>query len=158
MNIGESIIDLFIRYYLLLAKYILHIYMKIFDVKAINHLILEKQHLSEDSKSDNILEIVEDLCGLHATGTLEPYIQLFIRMNQFSKNDLDIQLYNKKTLGRVRGMRKTLFILTENLISIVHTATKYLWERYKQKLLDHLKISKEEYKKILERIFCCLIF
>ena len=70
--------------------------MKIFDIKAINHLILEKQYLTEDSKSDDILEIVEDLCGLHATGTLKPYIQLFIRMKQFSKIDLDNQLYTKK--------------------------------------------------------------
>lgn len=67
--------------------------MKIFDIDKINHLILEKHHLIETSKSDNILEIVEDLCGLHATGTLEPYIELFVRMNRFSKNDLDTQLY-----------------------------------------------------------------
>ncbi|MBN1215563.1 MAG: winged helix DNA-binding domain-containing protein [Candidatus Lokiarchaeota archaeon] len=125
--------------------------MKIYDFEDINYLILEKQNLL-NKKSNNILEIVNNLCGLHATGTLEPYLQLFVRMNQFYKKDLDRELYKIKTLGRVRGMRKTLFILTIEQIPIVYNATKYLWQKNLDKYLENLQLSKEEYKKIKIKI------
>jgi hypothetical protein len=90
------------------------------EKSIINNVILRKYHLSKDSKIDYILQITEDLCGLHATGTIEPYIQLFVRMNHFIKEDLDTEPYIHKTLGRIRGMRKTLFILAKELMEIVH--------------------------------------
>ena len=74
--------------------------MQEFEKLPINKLILSKQHLTHSSKVNDILKITEDLCGLHATGTLEPYIQLFIRAQNFKKEDLDTELYSKKTLKR----------------------------------------------------------
>ena len=56
-----------------------------FEIDKINKLILTKHHLTKDSKTDNILRITEDLCGLHGTGTIEPYLSLFARMNLFKK-------------------------------------------------------------------------
>ncbi len=125
--------------------------MQIYTKDEINQLILKKQHLTEDSKSDNIIEIVDDLCGLHATGTLEPYIQLFIRMTQFNKDALDNELYKKQTLGRILGMRKTLFILTKYLMPIVYNATKDLWMKNIPKYLDSINITKSDYDDIIKK-------
>ena len=58
-----------------------------FNRNQINSLILIKLHLSNDSKVDDILKISEDLCGLHGTGTIEPYLSLFARMNNFKKEE-----------------------------------------------------------------------
>ena len=71
--------------------------MQEFDKFTINKLILKKHHLLEGSQVDDILKITEDLCGLHATGTIEPYIQLFVRTKKFKKEDLDTELHIKKT-------------------------------------------------------------
>jgi len=126
--------------------------MSEFDKLTINKSILKKHHLTEASQIDDILKIVEDLCGLHATGTIEPYIQVFIRSKNFHKEDLDAELYIKKTLGKIRGMRKTLFIFTKGLMQIVHPFAKTLTEDREQKYLEYRNISSEEYKELSQEI------
>jgi len=93
--------------------------MNEFSLKQINHYVLEKNYLLHDSKSRNILQITEDICGLHATGTIEPFLSLFVRLPNFNKEDLEKELYIKKNLGRIRGIRKTLFIHTKRMIPII---------------------------------------
>jgi len=126
--------------------------MDSFSLEQINRLILKKHHLTKDSKSDNVLQIIDDLCGLHATGTFEPYIQLFIRTKKFEKQDLDKELYAKKSLGRIRGMRKTLFIQTKEMIPIVYNANRYLTESIENKYLNYRNVSIAEYEKLSKEI------
>jgi hypothetical protein len=126
--------------------------MQEFEKLTINKLILSKQHLTQDSKLNDILKITEDLCGLHATGTIEPYIQLFIRAINFKKQDLNTELYTKKTLGKIRGMRKTLFILTTELMQIVYPFARNFTQNREQKYLEYRNISLEEYKALSRKI------
>jgi hypothetical protein len=126
--------------------------MQEFEKLTINQLILSKQHLTQDSKLNDILKITEDLCGLHATGTIEPYIQLFVRSLNFKKQDLDMELYTKKTLGKIRGMRKTLFILTKELMQIVYPFARNFTQNLEQKYLEYRNISLEEYKALSRKI------
>ncbi len=123
-----------------------------FNINQINSLILNKHHLSNDSKIDDILKICEDLCGLHATGTIEPYLTLFARTISFKKEDLDMQLYNEKNLGRIRGMRKTLFIETKKMIPIVHNLIKPLIDKRDEQYLEMREISIDEYDVISRQI------
>ncbi|MFW9947921.1 MAG: hypothetical protein ACFFDX_13945, partial [Candidatus Odinarchaeota archaeon] len=83
-----------------------------FILAKINQWVLKKQYLLNDSKINDILQITDDICGLHATGTMEPYLTLFARTPDFKKEELENELYIKKTLGRIRGIRKTLYIHT----------------------------------------------
>jgi len=126
--------------------------MQEFDKATINKLILKKHHLFVGTQIDDILKITNDLCGLHATGTIEPYIQLFIRSKNFQKEDLDTELYTKKTLGKIRGMRKTLFLLTKDLMQIIYPFAKNLTQNREQKYLEYRNISLEEYNVLSEKI------
>jgi len=130
--------------------------MKTLPLDKVNLVTLNKHHLTENSKVDDILQITNDLCGLHATGTLEPYIQLFIRTKQFKKHDLDRELYKTKSLGRIRGMRKTLFIQTKEMIPIVHSMIKHKTELRDEKYLEIRDISIEEYKMLSNQIISLL--
>ncbi len=40
------------------------------ELHQANKIILDKQHLTENSKINDILKITGDLCGLHATEPL----------------------------------------------------------------------------------------
>jgi hypothetical protein len=51
------------------------------DLNHINHFILRKQHLTDDSKTDNIVQIAKDIGGLHSTSSTTPYLSLFARTN-----------------------------------------------------------------------------
>ncbi|MHA2283124.1 MAG: winged helix DNA-binding domain-containing protein [Promethearchaeota archaeon] len=123
-----------------------------FEIDQINSYLLEKHHLKEQYKLNHLLQVVDDICGLHATGTLEPYLTLFTRMNDFKKEDLDNELYQKKSLGRIRGMRKTLFILTKEMIPIVHTVIKYQTVKRDNKYLELRDISREQYDELANEI------
>jgi hypothetical protein len=126
--------------------------MQEYDTLTINKLILTKHHLTNASKTNDIVNITEDLCGLHASGTIEPYIQLFIRANDFKKEKLDTELYTKRNLGKIRGMRKTLFIFTKDLMQIVYPFVRNLTLDREQKYLEYRDISSEEYDMLSQKV------
>jgi hypothetical protein len=126
--------------------------MDILDLTQVNKLTLEKQHLTEDSKIDDIIQITDDICGLHSTGLTTSYLSLFARTKNFVKTDLETELYNTRTLGRIRGMRKTLFIQTKNMIPIIYSATFNIIEKYFEKYMEFHKVSLKEYQEISKEI------
>jgi len=69
--------------------------MNSINLNGINRLVLHKQHLADDSKIDDIVQIVKDVGGLHATGSMVPYLSLFARTRNFLKEYLDGELYVK---------------------------------------------------------------
>lgn len=126
--------------------------MEPFNLTQINHLVLEKNHLTENTKADDIIQITEDLCGLHSTNLTSSYLSLFVRMVNFKKEDLETELYIKKTMGRIRGMRRTLFIQTKNLIPIVHAATFKLSEKSFEKYMEYHGITWKDYQEVSKSI------
>lgn len=46
-------------------------------ISEINNFLLRKQHLSSESKIENILEITKDIQGLHATFARTPRLSIF---------------------------------------------------------------------------------
>ena len=121
-------------------------------LELINQFVLQKQHLSTDSKINDIVQIAEDLCGLHATGTMEPYLTLFARTGNFEKSSLEKELYWNRTLGRIRCMRKTLFIHTKEMIPIAYAATKHIIEQYFTKFFEVYDISEADYQEYSKEI------
>jgi len=121
-------------------------------LELVNQFVLQKQHLSTDSKIDDIVQIADDLCGLHATGTMEPYLTLFARTRNFEKSSLEKELYWNRTLGRIRCMRKTLFIHTKEMIPTAYSATKHIIEQYFTKFFEVYEISEAEYQEYSEKI------
>ena len=126
--------------------------MKSFTIDQVNKFILFKQHLAMNNKSDNIIQISDDLCGLQSTGPTEPYLNLLARTKNFMREDLERELYQKRSLGKIRGMRKSLFIVPKELIPIIHNAIKHLTVKRCDKYLEMRNISLEEYEDISSNI------
>lgn len=121
-------------------------------IERVNHHILAKQHLLNDSKGDNVIEITRDLCGLQATGTFEPYVYLFSRMPEFQKEDLEKELYETKSVLKIRGMRNTLFIVLKEDASMVHNATTYLKNNRFDGFFTHSDFTRDEYNDLESKI------
>jgi len=126
--------------------------MRKLSLNQVNKLIFDKHHLTDESKIDNIIQITEDICGLHSTELKTSYLSLFARKQNFKKKDLEKELYINKNLARIRGMRRTLFIETLDLIPIVYVATFGLIERSFEKYMEFHKISLEEYQELSQII------
>jgi hypothetical protein len=120
--------------------------MSTFELRRINQFLLKKHYLTQDSKIDDIIQITEAICGLHSTNLTTSYLSLFARTNMFKKEDLDTELYINKNLGRIRGMRRTLFIETPEMIPIVHSATFKLIESSFEKYMEVRGVSLKDYQ------------
>jgi hypothetical protein len=126
--------------------------MEAFKLKHVNRFVLKKQHLTERTLIDDIIQLTDELCGLHSTRLSTSYLSLFARIKNFKKADLEKELYINRTLGRIRGMRRTLFIQTRHMIPIVHNATFKLSEKNFEKYMEFHKVSMKEYQEISNKI------
>jgi len=122
------------------------------SLNGINRLVLRKQHLTDDSKIDDIVQIVKDVGGLHATSSTVPYLSLFARTRNFAKDQLDEQLYTKRNLGKIRCMRKTVHILHKEMIPIAYSATKKQIVPLSEKYSQYLGVTEKEYEATSELI------
>ena len=69
--------------------------MSTFELGRINEFLLKKHHLTQDSKIDDIIQITDDICGLHSTTLTTSYFSLFARTNKFNKEDLEKEGYGQ---------------------------------------------------------------
>lgn len=122
-----------------------------------NHFVLRKQHLTDESRSEDIAQTVRDIGGLHATSPTTPYLSLFSRTRDFSREKLDEELYVKRSLGKIRCMRKTVFILPKEMISAAFAATRRLVEPASEQYSKFLGISQEQYEETSRKILKILV-
>jgi hypothetical protein len=114
--------------------------------------LLHKQHLLDTSRSESVLEVIDDIIALHATSAATPYLSLFARMKQFQRGLLDRQLYVNRTLIRLSTMRGTLFIMTTKVAPIVFQATR-VPEAQSMQLLDVWSIPHSEFQRVADSVY-----
>jgi hypothetical protein len=93
-----------------------------FSSEHINDFVLKKQHLTPGSHTNDTLEIVNSVVGLHATDFKTPFLSCFARSDDFRKESLYRELYQKRTLSKIKAMRNTLFIFRKEFVPTVFTA------------------------------------
>jgi hypothetical protein len=115
---------------------------------------LWKQHLASGSKIDGVYQIAGDVCGLHATGPMTPYLSLFARSRTFLKEHLEDELYVRKTLGKIRCMRGALHILTKEMVPIAYAATRMMMQKGLRNFLEFRGVSASEYEELWQINYC----
>ena len=118
------------------------------NLNLVNNFILRKQHLTDDSKTDDVVQIVEDVGGLHATIPKTPYLSMFSRAKNFTRKKLDEELYTKRSLGKIRCVRKTVYILPKGIIPVAFSATKKMVELTSERYSKYLGVTQNEYRKM----------
>ncbi|MCE7742269.1 MAG: winged helix DNA-binding domain-containing protein [Candidatus Heimdallarchaeota archaeon] len=126
--------------------------MEKFSIEQINRYILHKQHLTAESKTSNIMIVTRDIGGLHSTSQTTPYLSLFNRIDNFSRNQLDEEAYVKKNLGKIRCIRKTVFIHNKEFVPWIIQATKKQHAKRHVDYLVNLGVSEMKYQKLVEDI------
>jgi hypothetical protein len=117
------------------------------DLNSVNRFLLNKQHLSDESKTADIVQIARDIYGLHATGATTPYVSLFARASDFTRDKLDEELYVKRTLGKIRCVRTTVHVLPKETIPIAFAATKSIVEPNSEDFLRYTgTVTKNQYE------------
>lgn len=125
--------------------------MQTLDEHTAAQYVLYKHHLLESSQSDSVLQVVNDIVGLHATAVSTPYISLFNRMKTFERRHLDEEFYTKRNLIRVEAMRGTLFITSVELAPILYQATR-LSERLISQWINRWGLSESEQQLLSKKL------
>jgi len=90
----------------------------------VNRFLLSKQHLAPEMQSGDVMAAVQDICALHSTAALTPYLSLWNRVKHFQPEQLDHELYETRNLVRLTCMRATLHIVPSDRLPSFFQATK----------------------------------
>src|SRR5256712_7043206 len=124
------------------------------SISEANRLVMVKNHLLRPSRTEGVVAVADDLCGLHATSSITPYLSLFNRIDGFSPEDLNREL-DLKRLQRVRAMRGTLFLVSREMFAVVATATRVSEDKIQRALL-RWHISNQDFQAVSKSILSSL--
>ncbi|MFC1935798.1 winged helix DNA-binding domain-containing protein [Chloroflexota bacterium] len=122
------------------------------NLEQMNYLVLSKHHLTEMSRIDDIVRIAQDTLGLHATIPTTPYLSLYARSTTFKRSSLDIELYLRRTFGRIRCVRRTIYILPKDLICPAFAATEKMVTIDSDRHRQYVGVSENEYEGLSRHI------
>src|SRR6266511_1865933 len=67
-------------------------------------------------------EVARDLVALHATDAASVYLAVAARVRSAGVDAIERALYEERTLVRILGMRRTVFVVPVELVPVVHAA------------------------------------
>lgn len=96
-----------------------------------------RHHLARPAAS--VEDAVAGLVGLHSSDPVTVHLSVFARVLDFTPPDLEDALYERKTLVRMLGMRRTMFVVPLDVAAIMDEAcTKAIAPRERRRLIKHL--------------------
>jgi hypothetical protein len=81
-----------------------------------------RHHLAPAAHSSSPVDVAGDLLGLHSTGAAAVYLSAWARMRSVTIPDVERALYDDRTLVRILGMRRTMFVVPLDLAPVIEAA------------------------------------
>ena len=126
--------------------------MKNFELEKVIHFNLQKQHLTPDTQGSDLIQITKDIGGLHATASTTPYLSLFARTSPFAKKDLEKALYQTRALGKIRCVRKTIYVHAKERIPAFWKTTSETTLKASQGFMESRGVTEADYLRVSEGI------
>lgn len=78
--------------------------------------------LAPDSSAGSPEEIARRLVGLHGTDPTSAYVACWSRVEGFERSQLESSLYDERSLLKILGMRRTMFVVPGDLAAVIQAA------------------------------------
>lgn len=131
----------------LLPKYSLNL-----DERFIKYLILSKLHLTQRGGLKGIAQVIRDNVGIHASRYKSPFFSLLARLDPPSVDDISHQINYTNEFIKIRCMRGTLHISTNEDLSIFHQATLESRMRSCSYLLKKSNVTNDDFLNLSKSI------
>ena len=116
--------------------------MRRIDVAERRARLSVRHRLVPSARATAVLDVVRSLVALHATDPVTVYLSTWARSRELGPAELEHALYEEKTLVRVLGMRRTLFVVPRDLVAVIHAAcTRTIAARERKRLEGFLAAS-----------------
>jgi hypothetical protein len=101
---------------------------------------LVSRHRLGSAKAESPEEVAGALIALHATGPAAVHLSTWARMRDMRVGDMERALYEDRSLVRMLGMRRTVFVVASGLVPVVNAAcTRAIAERERTRLVGFLE-------------------
>lgn len=102
--------------------------------------LARRHHLATPARAETPVIVAADLVGLHGTTASSVYLAAAARLRNPTVASIEDALYEARTLVRILGMRRTMFVVPQDLASIIHAAcTRAIAARERQRLIRMLE-------------------
>jgi hypothetical protein len=102
--------------------------------------LARRHHLAADARIDDVPAIVDDVVALHATDASTVHLSAATRMASPTTAALEVALYDDRSLVRMLGMRRTMFVVGVDVAPVVQAAcTDAIAAVERRRLVQHLE-------------------
>ena len=84
--------------------------------------LLVRHRLAPEARAADPVDVASSLVALHSTDAATVFLSTWARTDGFETGQLERALYEERTLVRMLGMRRTLWVVTDDLASVVDAA------------------------------------
>jgi hypothetical protein len=99
-----------------------------------------RHHLATEARAADPVTAAGDLVGIHATDPASVYLGLRARVRALTQDAIAAALYDDKSLLKILGMRRTMFVVQVDLAGVIQAAvTQALYAAQHRRLLGMLK-------------------
>ena len=96
--------------------------MRRFTVEDRRARLVRRHHLATGTQVATAVQVARDLVGLHATDPSSVFLAAAARMRAPHVEAIERNLYEHRSLVRMLGMRRTMWVLPRELASVVQAA------------------------------------
>jgi hypothetical protein len=94
-----------------------------------------RHHLAPTARADSATRVAGDQVGLHATDPASVHLSVLARLRAGGVADVERELYDDRSLVRLIGMRRTMFVAPVDLAGVIQAASSRAiavrqWRRY----------------------------
>ena len=81
-----------------------------------------RHHLAAEARFADPVTVADDLVGVHATDPVSVYLGFLARTGGLTRDTLAKALYDDRSLLKILGMRRTMFVVPVALAGVIHAA------------------------------------
>src|SRR5258708_8461751 len=85
--------------------------------------LARRHHLALEARAGSVAEVAADLVGLHSTDPATVFLSAALRLREPSLAAVEGALYDDRTVVRMLGMRRTVFVVPLDLAPVVQEST-----------------------------------
>jgi len=101
-----------------------------------------RHHLAPGAPAETVAAAAVDIVGLHGTDPASVYLGAWARTRQVDKAAIERALYEERSLVRMLGMRRTVFVVPVGLVPVIQAAcTDQIAERMRRQLAQAIETS-----------------
>src|SRR5580700_12021023 len=101
-----------------------------------------RHHLAPGERAGTLTAVAADLIGLHGTDPASVYLAAWARTRDVDKAAIEQALYEERSVIRMLGMRRTMFVVPAELVPVVQAAcTDQIAERMRRQLGQVIEAS-----------------